>query len=451
MTSIAASTELRRSSSVPAAVAASSKAACIPPPVPDTIGERSSNEGKENKLRASSAAGSSSSTVRGGKNKNVAPLVPKPPRAILRPSTTPSRRRHKRIMFSPLPEVNEFDINSPTTRRLEAVFSAKRRRLEGIEDVAIKIELGARGVRLGAKSPIEDHHRDILSNKVFEELLEKLETQGIDLVALEGNKEARKREQSELSDMLDLVLQFRRRAELRLMTTSEDGYRRVASINSSDYSNSDNLTAPCEMTTSELSNLLFERKIRVEDNATRSDLVEALEVAMLKEATGLIGDGYEFGRRFVTAEDLLAVEDMNDRQLRVELSSRGLKVPRKKAQKFELLRRVLERDCENRVRQALKMELIEEIGRRNLFSIPQEKQDGDEKNVSEKDREDASSSETEKTSDASSPATATKLLMKRSNAEALSLGLLFVRYFDSGEWEKEAPEPERRQSSCVCS
>ena len=315
-------------------------------------------------------------------------------------------------MFSPLPEVNEFDLNSPTTRRLEVVFS-KRRRVGSVdEDIAIKLELGARGCKMGGKSPVEDRHREMLHDKVLLELIEKLKVRGIDLKALEGER-ALRRDQECLEDMLSLADSFRRRADLMLMSSAEG-------FSAESYSGAITC-APCDMTIAELEYHLSERKVRV--SGPRSALIEALEVALLKEAQGMVGDGYEFGRTFVSAEDLLAIEDMNDREMRAEIMARGLRVPRKKADKFELLRKLVEAECEERLRIAFKDELIDEMARRGLVLNP----DGNESVAKAKEAQ---------------------VLVSARDARTLSLGVLFKKYFDSSAWRAEAPEPKAKRGSC---
>ena len=123
----------------------------------------------------------------------------------------------------------------------------------------------------------------------------------------------------------------------------------------------------------------------------------------------------------MSAEDLLAIQDMNDRQMRAEIMQRGLRVPRKKAEKFEVLRNLLEQECEDRLRNAFKDELVDEMQRRSLI----------------------------KSADGVDGSEAQQCLMSESEANALSLGILFKKYFDSAEWRIEAPEPETKRGSCA--
>ena len=258
---------------------------------------------------------------------------------------------------------------------------------------------------------MEDRHREMLHDKVLLELIEKLKVRGIDLKALEGR--ALRRDQECLEDMLSLADSFRRRADLMLMSSAEG-------FSAESYSGAITC-APWYMTIAELEYHLSERKVRV--SGPRSALIEALEVALLKEAQGMVGDGYEFGRTFVSAEDLLAIEDMNDREMRAEIMARGLRVPRKKADKFELLRKLVEAECEERLRIAFKDELIDEMARRGLVLNP----DGNESVAKAKEAQ---------------------VLVSARDARTLSLGVLFKKYFDSSAWRAEAPEPKAKRGSC---
>ena len=54
---------------------------------------------------------------------------------------------------------------------------------------------------------------------------------------------------------------------------------------------------------------------RIKTSGNRQQMLRDLAAAMIKDtATGLIGDGYEFGRRFVSVED--CIEPMSDKEMR---------------------------------------------------------------------------------------------------------------------------------------
>lgn len=82
-------------------------------------------------------------------------------------------------------------------------------------------------------------------------------------------------------------------------------------------------SAPITMRPREISAELGKRKI-IHDKTSIAKMVEALEVAFEKETEARVyGDGYEFGRRTVSASNIIDSNEMSDAEVRKELKKRG--------------------------------------------------------------------------------------------------------------------------------
>lgn len=98
---------------------------------------------------------------------------------IVKPDTPKksTRKRKRGICFSPLPSVHEFDIQSPTTRRLEL----RRRNLDEVDDELILGELRARGKLKnteGSQLPVTVSNKRYLKNCWKREMQEELASKG---------------------------------------------------------------------------------------------------------------------------------------------------------------------------------------------------------------------------------------------------------------------------------
>lgn len=165
----------------------------------------------------------------------------------------------------------------------------------------------------------------------------------------------------ELSDMLELTKYLRRRANLRCSGVACDGDDGVPKM-------------PVDMSLRCLEKELEDRKIVLAEPGRKARIV-ALEEALLKEVEGLVGDGFDFGRRFLSVEDLLPSDELNDCELREELKARGLKAPRKKQEKLDLLYKVWEEDMESRVQECFREELLDEMVRLGVGPLKHEAND----------------------------------------------------------------------------
>jgi len=239
-----------------------------------------------------------------------------------------------RLCFSPAPPtVHEFDGQSPTIRRLglrRSVSDVSNTR--SVDPELLRVEMEARGL-----NPKLDKERAELVKRWNAELQEELEHWG--LPDLDGSNQ-------DLSAMLDLVGALRRRANLSLAFPDTKLP----------------IDMPCEVLEKELE----DRKIDVSCIKSRLAKVVALEEAMLKEGDVIVGDGYDFGRRFISVEDLVIAEDLNNEALRSALRARGVKPPKQKIEKIIKLEEVLESELEDKVQQSFREELIKEIRRRRV-------------------------------------------------------------------------------------
>jgi len=260
------------------------------------------------------------------------------------PPTTPSKTilaspkrkpRKNKICFSPAPIVHEFDTSSPTSRRMEVRF----KKIDTVDDDALINELDARGLRKNTRSTrqrISRQQKQLLREHWVTEMKNELLSMGLNS---KGNH-------LELAERIHLADLLRRRAQIQ-MAYGED------------------IVLPIHMCDKKLNHEVEKRKIVV-DNSSRKAKVEALETALVKENEPLIGDGYEFGRRLVTAADLVEAQDMDNNELRAALKLRGLKAPQKKEQKKELLQKLIENELESMLRKTFHEVLIDEFKRRGI-------------------------------------------------------------------------------------
>jgi hypothetical protein len=106
---------------------------------------------------------------------------------------------------------------------------------------------------------------------------------------------------------------------------------------------------------------------RIKRQGPRQQMLRDLAAAMIKDtADGLIGDGYEFGRRFIRIEDV--IDPMNDKEMRDCLKQRFQlpSAPRKKEDKRELLTNMMEEWLKNQSDECVVNQLQEELHSRGL-------------------------------------------------------------------------------------
>uniref|UniRef100_A0A7S3LL21 Uncharacterized protein n=1 Tax=Aplanochytrium stocchinoi TaxID=215587 RepID=A0A7S3LL21_9STRA len=271
--------------------------------------------------------------------------VQSPINIIFSPSKK-TRKKH-RICFSPAPTVHEFDTDSPTSRRMEVKF----KKIENADETILFNELQARGLELSPNSKLNENNncskskkrlsvrqKNVLRQHWIKELQEELESMGVNGVG----------DHLELAERIHLIDLLRRRAQIRIA-----------------YSNCTEITLPIDMSNKELVAEVNQRKIVV-NQKSRKKMVEALELALVKENQPLIGDGYDFGRRLLSAADLIEAQDLNNNELKAALKIRGVKPPQKKNQRKRMLQKLLEEDLEKKLRRTLYEELQEEFRRRSI-------------------------------------------------------------------------------------
>lgn len=85
----------------------------------------------------------------------------------------------------------------------------------------------------------------------------------------------------------------------------------------------------------------------------------------MKEDEGKIGDGYDFGRRFLNIDEILETDSLSDKDLRECLGNRGVaNIPRRKVEKAVLLKSLVEQRLEESLQDSFLTELADEIYRR---------------------------------------------------------------------------------------
>jgi len=250
--------------------------------------------------------------------------------SFLTGSSRSLRRRQGKISFSGAAEVHEFDAASPAMRRMELRRSGKK--LAAVRFDVCKLEMEAHGI-----DPSHKLSRQLLLDRWNEDLRDELKKKyGLELYGTS----------SVLSEMQDLAKIIRRRADLRI-------------------ARGDDLRMPTEMSRKELKEELRKRKIEVKDGTWLSK-VTALEEALLKEWDGVVGDGYDFGKRFVKVEDIVRGDEFSDAELRKEIKKRGLKAPRKKVEKIALLEKIISEEKDTEVMRLFREELEAEARRREV-------------------------------------------------------------------------------------
>ena len=288
------------------------------------------------------------SEVADQRNRSIPPSVmpPKvcctPPNSVKKQSalSTAQNRSHKkkRLMFAPdPPQEFKFDFKSPPARRM---FSAN---YHLAHDSVVRLELEAREGDDKVPFQIGEKERERCQMLVIKELKDELKLKhGIDCDAINDNERG-------FEDRIRLAETLRRRAEIRRNPMFE--------------------IMPHHMDLKEIQKELHQRRISF-SNLSHFQASEALERALLKEdAEGLVGEGYQFGRRLVSAEDLITYQQPSDKGLRSMLQDRldpSSAIPRTKKEKLELLSKKIEEEQEQLMRKLVLQELEFDLQRRKI-------------------------------------------------------------------------------------
>ena len=277
------------------------------------------------------------------------------------------KRKRGGITFSPTPIVHEFDFRSPTKRR------AGRARVNGVaslDDAELRWELEARGHKVPSpekKKRVTKRQRTIVAAEFHRELAEELLQYGLSPYARpseagdgDGGAGAGAGAgaaaaavpsigaagpllpHDELVHRLKVARTIHRRAQLRALMVE---------------------LSPIELDPSSLRAGCAKRKLAVAGR-TRLQLVDELEGALLKDSQKLCGDGYEFGRHMVSIDDCLSM--MSDAEMRAEIKARGVKAPRRKAEKYKVLSELIEGEQEKQMQRRLRQVLLDDVRRRGL-------------------------------------------------------------------------------------
>ena len=246
--------------------------------------------------------------------------------------------KKKRLAFAPeAPEEFKFDLCSPPVRRLHHASNGL------VHDSVVRIEFESRASEDPLPAEIGDREREKYKEWIIKDLKQELRVMhGIDCDHVENDVQG-------LRERLELAQMLRRRAEVR----------RAPQFT----------FMPHEMNLKDIQRELHSRRISF-SNLTHYQATEALERALLKEdSEGLIGEGYQFGRRLVSASDVISFYQPSDKEMRDMLQSRALKssmIPKKKAQKLELLSKFVEVEQEELMRRLIQEELVKELNRRHI-------------------------------------------------------------------------------------
>jgi hypothetical protein len=257
--------------------------------------------------------------------------------ALSTQTETTTAKKKKTLSFAPdPPKEYHFDLKSPPARRILHVNH------EGLHDSVVRIEFEA---RTGEQHPSEigAKERETFRDWLIRDLKQELKIfHGIDCDHIVEDVAG-------LQERIELAEALRRRTEIR----------RTPSFG----------LIPHEMNLAEIQRELHKRRIAF-DNLNHFQASQALERALLKEdAEGLVGEGYQFGRRFVSAADVISFYQPSDKEMRDMLQSRSLKgnmIPRKKSEKLELLSKFVELEQEELMRRLMKDELKRELDRRRI-------------------------------------------------------------------------------------
>jgi len=245
--------------------------------------------------------------------------------------------KKKRLMFAPdPPQEFKFDLCSPPARRMLSNNDL-------VHDSVVRIEFEVREEESEAPLEIGERERNKYKEWMSRDLKHELKTlHGLDFDHVSDDI-------LDLKERLELAEILRRRSEIR----------RAPQLK----------IVPNEMSLKDIQRELLKRRIAF-TNLTHFQASEALERALLKEdAEGLVGEGYQFGRRLVSAADIISFYQPSDKEMRDMLQSRALKgsmIPRKKSQKLEMLSKFVELEQEQLVRNLVKEEIERELRRRQL-------------------------------------------------------------------------------------
>eukprot|EP00924_Labyrinthula_sp_SR-Ha-C_P009770 maker-scaffold_22-snap-gene-5.15-mRNA-1 protein AED:0.00 eAED:0.00 QI:61/1/1/1/1/1/2/31/344 len=223
-------------------------------------------------------------------------------------------KRRKPLVFSSQAQVHEFNRSSPSCIRKRKVS------IDKISDEEVISQLRARGIRFGPNTKISNVHRRNLKTLISKELKRILKTYHIE--PLGGIRS--------LKEKVQLIKRLEKRAHVALI------YR-------------DSRVLPIDMSGDAIKRELKARRIVVPDAKCRSiqspvvkrnlndyfvsasvekklekrphELIEALENVLIKDSPGIVVDGYEFGKKIVSVEEML-YKTYEENNLEVETADR---------------------------------------------------------------------------------------------------------------------------------
>ncbi|KAH9257881.1 hypothetical protein BASA81_003900 [Batrachochytrium salamandrivorans] len=276
------------------------------------------------------------------------PASSHPPRVCVAPSSTPILKKShlrpssskKRLSFTPnAPQEFHFETSSPSVRRIRETDASLH------HDSVILQEHLAHGAQcpqeIGAKEKLQYQSWMGQDFRHTLRLVHHVECE-------DGEEMGVKR----LQDCLRFAESLRRRMEIRRATT-------LAKL-------------PHELGLGVVQTALRDRRIKT-TNLSYQQCCEALERSILKEdVMSMVGDGYEFGRRQVSAADLIEYQKLTNKEmykaLRSSLGSEAV-VPKQRVDRLDLLVSISQKAEEDEVKRLTKLELDLEAKRRGIASV----------------------------------------------------------------------------------
>ena len=243
-------------------------------------------------------------------------------------STSKKKKKRKSFGFISVPQVHEFDTDSPAQYRLP---STAKKPIEKMNSQELTFNVGV----VGAEAESRAEQEAVLHAQFVNEFLNKLGRMGITSPTVDHD---------ELKLRVDFLKKLERQAHLQ-------------------YATGENLT---RLSVAELTQQLTDNHRELVTTTRRETLQDRLAAALLKESNNFrVGCGYDHGLRFMTIEERL--EDMSYKELSVELKELGCKkVPRKKVEREQLLAGMMESQCEAALQHHFDQVLVNELDIRDL-------------------------------------------------------------------------------------
>lgn len=271
------------------------------------------------------------------------PASSHPPRVCVAPSSTPILKKahprtsgsKKRLSFAPnAPQEFHFETSSPSVRRIRETNASLHH-----DSVILQEHLAH-----GAQCPREIGDKEKLQYQSWMGQDFRRTLSIVHHVECEEEMSV-----ARLQECLRFAESLRRRMEIRRATTL--------------------VKLPHELSLAVVQNALHGRRIKTA-NLSYQQCCEALERSILKEdVMSMVGDGYEFGRRQVSAADLIEYKGFSNTEmydaLKQSLGSDAT-IPKQRAERLDMLISISQRAEEKEVKRLTRVELDLEAKRRGI-------------------------------------------------------------------------------------